>query len=85
MLQDIALSMLRCGSTSYKTHTQKASQHKARDGRTPLFSLAILGHIDMARTLLEHGAQIQHIDNTGMTPLSVAVVSLTEDTVKSRL
>ena len=50
-----------------------ANPNKAdQDGRRPLHKAASLGSIDMAKSLLEHGAEINGEDNEGVTPLLLA-------------
>lgn len=42
-------------------------------GRTPLFSMAVRGHIDMIAFLLDQGAEINRVDNMGYSPWDFAM------------
>jgi ankyrin repeat protein len=45
---------------------------ETRDGVTPLMCAAAWGYIDVARILIERGADINHVANRGDTALDIA-------------
>src|ERR1044072_5817453 len=56
-----------------------------QEGETPLLLAARYDHAKPARTLLEHGADVNGRDRRGFTPLMRAVLNGSEETVKTIL
>jgi len=44
------------------------------EGRPPLFHAATFGYVDVARALIDKGAQVDYADRSGLTPLMVAAL-----------
>ena len=45
---------------------------RSKDGSTPLHLASMYGRLEVARVLIEHGADIDAKDNKGRTPFQVA-------------
>lgn len=54
-----------------KTRLQPVNAEAGNHG-TPLHATSVRGHLEVARFLLEHGADINHANNTGQTSLHLA-------------
>ena len=51
-------------------------------GRTPLMTAIELKHVEIAKLLIESGADVNIRDNSGISPIMVAEDYLLEDVVK---
>jgi Ankyrin repeats (3 copies)/Ankyrin repeats (many copies) len=63
-----------CGLANYLilTHGEDVNAKSGGHGLTPLLVASYEGHLDVARLLLDHGADINSKDNNGKTPLVAA-------------
>jgi ankyrin repeat protein len=48
------------------------------DGNTPLHIAALWGRADIARRLIEHGSDVEAVNNNGQTPLVVSMIACRE-------
>ncbi|OTA04193.1 hypothetical protein A9Z42_0047670 [Trichoderma parareesei] len=49
--------------------------HKDKYGRTALHAAAVCGHLNSAKALLSAGADVNAVDNSGLTPLQTALIN----------